>query len=108
MAFILNFEHIYQYIVQYRHVPQLHRLIRQFIIVFLSCQPLNSTQKISPPEQATLFMTLMEYLISQAGALQVLVYKSSLQIFTRKILNYEGFNWVIQFLYVLSTLVLLF
>ena len=63
---------------------------------------------MSPPEQATLFMTLMEYLISQAEALQVLVYKSSLQIFPTKILNYEGFNWVIQFLYVLSTLVLLF
>ena len=83
---------------------------------FLSCQPLNSTQKISPPEQATLFMTLMEYLISQAGAFQVLVYESSKQnlnqkmpqIFTTKILNYEGFNWVIQFLYDLSTLVFLF
>ena len=30
-------------------------------------------------EQATLFMTLMEYLISQAGAFQVLVYESSKQ-----------------------------
>ena len=45
-------------------------------------------------------MTLMKYLISQAGALQVLVHRNFKQnlnykmpkIFTMKILNYEGLN----------------
>ena len=85
-----------------QNVPRLHILIQPFITVFLSCQILASAQNMSP----TLFMTLIEYLISQGEWLKVLVSKNSRQnlnlkmqkIFTTKILNYESLNRIIQFL----------
>lgn len=54
---------------------------------------------------ATLFMNLIEQLISQARASQVLIYKNSkqnldqkiLDLLNMKILNYRIFNWIIQY-----------
>ena len=54
---------------------------------------------------ATLFMNLIEQLISQARASQVLIYKNSKQNLDQKILdllnmkisNYRVFNWIIQY-----------
>ena len=87
-------------------MPQLHILIRPFITVFYYVSRQPHLKICHQQEEATLFLIVIEYLVSQTRALQVLVSKISKQslnqqmpkICTVKILNYEGLNWFIQFL----------
>ena len=61
-------------------MPQLHRLIQLFITAFYHVIHQLHLKICNQPEQATLFMTLTEYLVSETRALQVLVSNTSKQI----------------------------
>ena len=71
----------YQYIVQHRHAPQLCRLVQPLFPVFYH---VSHTSNVTNKKLATLFMTLIEYLTSQIGALQVAISKNSKQNLNQK------------------------